>query len=137
MGTGLSVELSEQILLVACGRDVPAEVDFAEFLRIAQASEYRALWVHSAGGYYDAVQRKRAASAIGAAQQVAIMTDSMFARGAVTAFSWIVRGVRAFGGDAFADAQAYLGASHASERRLRSMIAALSRANERRVDPCG
>ncbi len=104
---------------------MPGEADFSEFLQVAQATRYRAVWVHTAGGYYDAVQRKRAAGTIRAAEQIAIMADTPLARGAVTAFSWVLRGVRGFKGDAFSDARSYLDASEATEHQLVQMIALL------------
>lgn len=112
-------------MLVACGPTVPKEADFSEFLQVARASRYRSLWVHTAGGYYDAVQRKRAAETIGAAAQIAIMANTRLALGAVTAFSWVVRGVRGFRGDAFDDARRYLDASEATEYQLVQLIASL------------
>lgn len=122
---GLSAKVVEGVLLVACGPTVPEEADFSEFLQVARATQYRAVWVHTAGGYYDAVQRKRAAGTIRAAEQVAIMADTPLARGAVTAFSWVVRGVRGFKGDAFTDARRYLDASEATESQLIQLIASL------------
>ncbi len=122
MSVELAAHVHDGVLLVACGREIPGEAAFAEFLETSAAGGFDTLWVHTAGGYYNAGQRRRAAEVIQRSRRIAIMVDATVARGAVTAFSWLVSGVRAFSGSAFAEAREYLNASVATEQALRHMV---------------
>ena len=122
----LTTRVHDRVLLVACGKRVPSEAAFSEFLRASRDSAFDRIWVHTAGGYYDAVQRRRAADVLNRADRVAIMADSALARGAITAFSWLMRGVKGFPGHAYDDARGYLGASAEAQMALQDMVASIA-----------
>lgn len=88
----------------------------------------------SQGAYPDAAQRRALMEAIGPALQpharIAVLTDSVVGRAAVTAMTWITPGFRAFRQDDTAGALNYLGVSGAAaadmERALVELESELS-----------
>lgn len=123
----MAIARSDRLFTVVYGVDAPTEEEWTRCLALFREREGREtrFLVESRGGGPDAKQRKTLAETLrNADTRVAVMTDSIVARGILTALAWLGLPQRGFALHDLRAASEYLGLSseelqHAGEELAR------------------
>ena len=125
----MKTEIVEGVLLVVHGRDAPSDDEWDEYLRqvklVVATGRPRAIAV-TEGGAPSLSQRRQVNQILGGTGAIgAVVSNSTFVRGIVTALSWFNRGVCSFSPDEFELACTHVGLSAAHAHHLRGRLDAL------------
>jgi len=130
VGKTLRYELADSILLLVHGDGPPSEIDWDDYTHTlhthAKANEVTGVLVATDGAGPDGRQRVKLNDLVkqrGGSFPTAVVTDSVVARGIVTAFGWFNPKVRAFTPGELAGALVYLGADPYRREDLARRIA--------------
>jgi hypothetical protein len=134
--SSLSFEVHDDILLLVLGRDAPRDPEWSHFVEEAGSEmerRARPVLVMSEGGHPSASQREAMNQKLPrAGVLIAVVTDSLVARGTVAVESWFGGAIRAFPKDNEAVVQAlrYLGVDPSRDaavfRALGGMLSAVT-----------
>jgi hypothetical protein len=118
------------ILVGVHSEDGPDDRDWNEYLeagrRIVATNGSVRVLAYSLGGSPNSLQRSKVNELFkDVPSRTAVMLDSRIARGAVTALSWFIKGIHAFGLDQLDDACGYLELSTKDAAEVRRAVGAL------------
>lgn len=109
------------------GETNPSEADWADMMKaMRSAVGLGCVLIYSAGATLNATQRSEAAAAIKKHNaRVVLITDSILARGAVTAIGWIAGSIKAFSPAQLQQGINYLQLSTLERSQVQSTVAEL------------